>query len=50
MVVNFMKKGTTFSIGTYSDSKRILSYRFGKSMSVFDFQKLIKIDRNGLKI
>jgi hypothetical protein len=50
MVVKVLKKGTTFFIGTSSDSKWILSYKFGKSMSIFDFRKLIKILRKGIKI
>jgi hypothetical protein len=48
--VNVLKKGTTFSIGISSDPKWILNKKFGKSMSVFDFRKLIKIVRNGPKI
>jgi hypothetical protein len=47
--VKVLKKGTTFFIGTSSDSKWILSYKFGKSMSIFDFRKLIKILRKGIK-
>jgi hypothetical protein len=43
-------RGTTFSIETSPDSKLILNYKFGKSRSVFEFGKLIKIARNGLKI
>jgi hypothetical protein len=50
MVVKGLKKGITFSIGTSSDSKWILNYEFGKSRSVFEFRKLIKIARNGSKI
>jgi hypothetical protein len=50
MVVKVLKKGTTFSKGMSSDSKWILNYKFGKSRSVFDFRKLIKIARKGIKI
>jgi hypothetical protein len=46
MVVKILKKGTMFSIGTSSDLKCILNYKFGNSMSVFDFRKLIKIAKN----
>jgi hypothetical protein len=42
-------RGTNFSIGTSSDSKLILNYKIGKSRSIFDFRKLNKIARNGLK-
>jgi hypothetical protein len=41
-------RGTTFSIRVYSDLKWILNYKFGKSMFVFAFRKLIKIARNRL--
>jgi hypothetical protein len=46
MVVKYLKKGTTFYIRTSSDSKWISNENLGKSMSLFDFRKLIKIDRN----
>jgi hypothetical protein len=49
MVVKVSNKGTSFPIGT-SYSKWISNEKFGKSMSVFEFRKLIKIVRNGLKI
>jgi hypothetical protein len=50
MAENVLKKGTAPSIGTSLDSKWISNKNLGKSMSVFDFRKLIKIARNGLKI
>jgi hypothetical protein len=50
MVVRVLKKGTSFSIGTSPDSKYILNYKFGNLRFVFEFRKLIKIARNGLKI
>jgi hypothetical protein len=50
MVVKGAKRGTTFSIGTFSDSKQVLNENLGNSRSVFGFRKLIKIARNGLKI
>jgi hypothetical protein len=50
MVVKILEKGTTFSIGISSDPKWILNQKSEKSMSVFEFRKLIKIARNGPKI
>jgi hypothetical protein len=50
VVVKVWKKGTTSSIETSPDSKRILNQNLGKSSSVFDIRKLIKIARNVLKI
>jgi hypothetical protein len=50
MVENFLKKGTSYSIGTSPDSKWISNENLGKSRSIFKFRKLIKIGRNGLKI
>jgi hypothetical protein len=50
MVVNYLKKETNSSIGTSPDLQWISNENLGKSMSVFDFMKLIKIARNGLKI
>jgi hypothetical protein len=50
MVVNYLKKGTTFSIGTSPNSKFSMNQKFGKSMSDLGFRKLNKIARNGLKI
>jgi hypothetical protein len=50
MVVNVLKNGTTLSIGISSDLKCILNKKFGNLMFVFEFKKLIKIARNGLKI
>jgi hypothetical protein len=50
MVVKGLKRGTTLTIGTSLDSKWILIYKFGNSRSVFEFRKLIKITRMGLKI
>jgi hypothetical protein len=49
MVDKDLKKGTMFSIGTSPDSKWISVENLGKSRSVFDFRKLIKISQNGLK-
>jgi hypothetical protein len=40
----------TFSIETSSVSKWILNKKFGKSRSIFEFRKLMKIARNGPKI
>jgi hypothetical protein len=45
MVVKDWKKGTTFSVGTSSDSKCKLNKKFVKSRSIFDFRKLNKIAR-----
>jgi hypothetical protein len=45
-----LKKGITSYIGTSLDLKWISNENLGKSRSVFDFRKLIKIARNGLKI
>jgi hypothetical protein len=50
MVNKVWKKGTSSSIGTFPYSKWISNENLGKSRSVFDFRKLIKIARNGLKI
>jgi hypothetical protein len=50
MVVKVWKKGTTFSIVTSSDSECKLNQKIVKSRFVFDFRKLNKIARNGLKI
>jgi hypothetical protein len=50
MVVKYLKKGTTSSIGTSPDSQWISNENLGESRSVFEFRKLIKIARNGLKI
>jgi hypothetical protein len=50
MLVKVLKKGTSFSIGMSSDLKWILNYKFGKLRTIFEFRKLIKIARKGLKI
>jgi hypothetical protein len=50
MVLKDFNRGTYFTIGTSSDSKFILNLKFGNSRSIFNFGKLIKIARNGLKI
>jgi hypothetical protein len=45
-----LEKMITFSIETPSNSEGIFNKILGKSRSVFEFRKLIKIARNGLKI
>jgi hypothetical protein len=50
MVENFLENGTTSPIRTSPYSKWISNENLGKSISNFDFRKLIKIPRNGLKI
>jgi hypothetical protein len=50
MVEKVLKKGTAYSIGTSPYSKWISNEILGKSRSILDFRKLIKIARNGLKI
>jgi hypothetical protein len=50
MVEKVLKKRTTLSIGNPSDSKWISNENLGNSRSIFEFRKLIKIARNGLKI
>jgi hypothetical protein len=46
----FLGIRSNFPYKTYSDSKWILNKKIGNSRSVFDFRKLIKISRNGVKI
>jgi hypothetical protein len=50
MVLKDLKKMTTSSIGTSLDWKLISNENLGKSRSIFNFRKLIKIGRNGLKV
>jgi hypothetical protein len=50
MVEKVFKKGTTSYIGTSPYSKWISNENLGKSRYAFDFRKLIKIARNGLKL
>jgi hypothetical protein len=50
MVVKYLKKETSSYIGTSPDSQWISNENLGKSMSVFDFRKLVEIARNGIKI
>jgi hypothetical protein len=50
MIQKVLRKGITSSIETSPDSKWISIENLGNSISIFDFRKLIKIARNGLKI
>jgi hypothetical protein len=50
MVWKILERRTTFSIGTSSILEGIWNKKIGKSRSIFEFRKLIKIARNGPKI